>query len=340
VRTLEWGMTRTLITAIASAIPAGSAPAEIVFIPEGRHTITPLTHPQGVTVNVPSAKGEAIAATLQVDLDKRLGENVKPWFDFEHTRKFPASGYPTAFRYEPGVGIMCALDWSSSGRTAVEGRDVGYFSPEFYVDADGIPNGLPDRGPVGGMVTEPAFRDSPRIAASDAASDHDPHLSSTMKLILASLGIDPAAADAESAGARAIEALKSKITAGETSLATITSERNTLMTEIAGLREKVTASETAAKDAAKKRADDLVAAAIGDGRIPALNTAKADKFRERIAAGDTFAEETLAELPKTADGLESPIIKDGEKDPKNKDKKTEGEKPPMERLAAALAENK
>lgn len=259
-------MTRELITALACALPDEGAPAEIVFIPEGSHKLTPKSHPKGISVNVPAEQGEAIAAAFNRDLAKR--GNVKAWFDFEHTRKFPASAYPTAFRYQAGVGVMAAVDWSQSGRTAVEGRDVRYFSPEFYIDKQGIPNGLPDRGPLGGLVTEPAFRDIPAIAASD--SDPMTDLSHT------------------------VTDLKTRLTAAET-------ERD-------ALKAKVAAAEADAKKLAEARADDLVKAAIADGRIAAKDEKIQGFYRRLITAGDADAEEALGNLkPQHAD-LERPII--------------------------------
>lgn len=302
-------MDRTLIFALAAALPTGAAPDEIVFLPEGSHKITPQSHPKGIMVNVPPEKGAEIAASLQRDLDKRLGENVKPWFDFEHTRKFPASGYPKSFRYEPGKGIMCSLEWSQSGRTAVEGRDVAYFSPEVFIGKDGIPNGLPDRGPVGGMVTEPAFRDIPRIAAADAGLDQlDPTETMSQFLILASIGLltqtEAARDDAESLARSRVTAMrkdgddlaetKTKLTAAET-------ERD-------GLKTKLEASDAKVKATADKRADDLVKAAIEDGRIAAKDEEKQKLFREKIAAGDAAFETILGDLPKQHEGLEKPLV--------------------------------
>ncbi|MCW1913729.1 phage protease [Luteolibacter sp. GHJ8] len=287
-------------------IPAGDAPREIVFIPEGKHRITPQSHPKGIEVNVPAERGDEAAANLQASLAERLTKNVGPWTDFEHTRKYPVSSYPQSFRYEAGKGIMMAVDWSGSGRRAVESRDVRFFSPEVYLDKNGFPVGLPDRGPVGGLVTEPAFRDSPPIAASNAADDPtDQQPSATMKLLLASLGIDPAAADAETAGVRALEALKA-------SLATATKSVTDLTTERDGLKTKLTAAETKVKEAAEKRANDLVSAAVADGRIAAKDEEMQKEYRERLTAGDTFAEKILAGLEKKGAGLDKPIIKTGQ----------------------------
>lgn len=152
------------------AQPLDGAPTTIVYIPEGDHVITPTVdgRPGTVTVRVPPARGQEIAAHLQNDLDKRKGQNVRAWFDFDH-QPGPASALPQSFRYEPGKGIVCALEWTRAGKAAIEGRDFSYFSPTFLIDDDGTPSGLPDRGSFGALVNEPAFREIPRIAASDAS---------------------------------------------------------------------------------------------------------------------------------------------------------------------------
>lgn len=50
-----------------------------------------------------------------------------------------------------------------------ESLKYSYFSPEFYLGEDGMPADLPERGPLGALVNEPAFRSIPRIAASDSS---------------------------------------------------------------------------------------------------------------------------------------------------------------------------
>jgi phage I-like protein len=292
----------SLVTAIAfDGGEGGKAPAEIVYLPEGSHKITPLSQKDGVTVHVPAEKGEAIAAALNADLQKRMGDQVKPWTDFEHTRKFPASGYPTAFRYEKGKGIMAAMDWSKSGREAVEGRDVRYFSPEFYVDDNGVPSGIPMRGPLGGLVTEPAFREIGPIAASDAG-EQEPNTNPTMsKLIFAALAISAAAENAETEAVSLIEKMKQENQALKASVADKDKE-------IAALMGEKTRIEAAAADARKERADTLVQAAVADGRILPKDEDKQNKFREKISAGDSFAEEILAQLPKLNGGLDKQVV--------------------------------
>ncbi len=149
-----------LVSAISSRVR--EVPEWIVFIPEGRHWIHPQSHRGGTVVHMPAERGEKIAATFNAALARH---RVGAWIDFEHTRKAPASGYPKEFRYEAGRGLLARIEWSSAGRRALEGGDVGYFSAEFYKDREGVPMGLPESGPIGGLVTEPAFGEIGRIAA-------------------------------------------------------------------------------------------------------------------------------------------------------------------------------
>jgi phage I-like protein len=149
-----------------------TAPNEIVYIPEGEHEIRPEVNgkPGKITVRVPKGKGASIAATLQADLEKRLSDNVRPIIDFDHNRSGAAAAIPSRFRYQEGLGVVLALDWTSSGRQAIEGRDFSYFSPEFLIQDDGTPGGLPAKGAIGALVNNPAFRSMPRIAAHDSSA--------------------------------------------------------------------------------------------------------------------------------------------------------------------------
>lgn len=148
---------------------ATSVPAKIVYIPEGVHTITPTVDgkPKTITVSLPAHRGSEIAAKLNSELERRQSENVRPIIDFDHRHSGPAAGIPKSFSYESGVGLILEVDWSQAGRSAVEGRDYSYFSPEFLLGTDGTPEGIPSRGPVGALVNSPAFRSIPRIAAAD-----------------------------------------------------------------------------------------------------------------------------------------------------------------------------
>jgi hypothetical protein len=147
-----------------------SAPREVVFLPEGAHKIHAATNGKAKhsTVRVSAGRGPAIAARLQQDLARRQSANVRPWLDFEH-KGGAAAALPKAFRYEPGRGVVLEVEWTDAGRRAIEGKDYSYFSPVFFLGDDGEPDGLPEKGAIGALVNEPAFREIPRIAASDVS---------------------------------------------------------------------------------------------------------------------------------------------------------------------------
>lgn len=154
---------------------SSKAPDEIVYLPEGEHTITPFVNGKAkeITVRVPAGEGESIAAALQESLEVRQRANVRPWLDFDH-KAGVAAGLPKRFRYQAGQGIILEVDWTGEGRRAIEGRDFSYFSPAFEISADGKPARVASSGPVGALVNEPAFRELPRVAASHAGSDEPP----------------------------------------------------------------------------------------------------------------------------------------------------------------------
>jgi len=287
-----------LICALDYSLPEKGEFASIVYIPEGVHTITPSVNgkPKNVEVKMEAYMGEKIASMFQRDLEKRLSANVRPVFDFDHNDKGPASALPKSFYYVEGEGLMAELEWTGAGRKAIESKDYSYFSPTFLLGRNGVPAGLPKRGPLGALVNEPAFREIPRIAASDKEAEKT-DTKKMSDLILAALSIEPDTETAEAAAVAAIEALKNDAETAKASLAEITEERDELAAKAA--------------EANKSRAESLVKAAVSEGRIAPKDEDTKAKFVEKIEAGDTFAEEILSKLPKIHAGLEDSIVKTG-----------------------------
>lgn len=299
--------------ALATALPSDHAPNEIVYIPEGEHDITPFVNgsADAVHVSMPPERGDEVAAAFQRDLEARHSGNVRPWIDFEH-KNGASAGNPIKFYYTSGKGLILRIDWSRAGRDAVEGKDFSYFSPSFLLGEDGVPAGLTGRGPVGGLVNEPAFRDIPRIAAADAGEPNSNETNTTMtNTIYAKLGIDPAHADAEQSALQSIEA--------------ITAERDELKKQLE------VAEQNAAADR-KARASQLIEAAVADGRIAPKDEETQSDFREKIEAGDAFAEKFLAKLPRQHVDLDKPIIQGGHTEPHKQPDN------PYDRVEAAFAE--
>jgi len=322
-----------LVTAAALTPPlSADVPDEVVWIPDGKHTITPSVNgkPKQVVITIPEGKGNQIAAKLETDLQRRLSENVLPIIAFDHATTGPKAGTPKSFRYEQGKGILLTVDWSSAGRNAVSGRDFSYFSPAFLIDDNGVPSGIPARGEIGSLVNNPAFREIPRISASDHEDPLNPNTEKMHKLILAALNISDTAADAEGAAVIAVNAMKSEIT-------TVKASVETLKTEKKELADKLEAAEGKIKEAAETRAKDLVEAAVTDGRILPKDDTKKAFYTRLIAAGDSDAETMLKDLPKINKDLSTPIVKAGQDKPATK-KEGDDEPKGLDAVHAAFAE--
>jgi phage I-like protein len=295
-----------LVTALDSALPSEGLSASIVYIPEGVHTIRPTVDgkPQTITVKMEPNQGERIAASFQAQLEKIQAGNVRPFMDFDHSEG-AASALPKRFFYEKGKGLMLEVEWTGKGRQAIEGKDYSYFSPTFYKAEDGTPTGIPERGPLGSLVNSPAFREIPRIAASQAKDPDNPNYQTDMsKLILAALNVNAADANAEDSALAKIDAMKKQKMDLEEKI-------KSMQSEYGKMKDKAEAAEAKVAAANKSRAESLVKAAVADGRIAPKDEDKQAKFIERIEAGDTFAEEVLAELPKAHGDLETPLVTAG-----------------------------
>ena len=293
-----------LITAINAQTAQGSS---IVYIPEGISTITPTVNgkPKTVTVKLDAAKGEDIARKFQTQLERRLQANVRPTFDFDHKDAGPASALPKRFYYEAGQGLMAELEWTGAGKAAIESKDYSYFSPTFLIDESGIPAGIPERGPLGALVNEPAFREIPRIAAKDAASTtKEPAMS---KLIFAALNVNASAEDAESAALTEIEKLKKMKSEVDAKLAEA-------MGKYEAMNKKLDAANAEIQKAKDTEADTLVKAAIADGRIAAKDEDTQSFWKSSLISNREATVKALDALPKKAEGIETPVIKaSGEK---------------------------
>lgn len=306
-------MTRLISAAFRTPLD-GVAPAEFVFIPEGTHEINPSVNgePGEITSVLTPEIGDAVAAKLNDDLKKRNEGDVVAWFDFDH-EKNKASARPKSFRYVKGKGIMVAVDWTESGKRAIEGKDYQYFSPEWLINKDdGTPAGLDEKGPYGGLVNEPAFRSGVKIAAKSNGTSPEPNNPTIMTKVFAKLGIDPAHQDAEHAAVSKIKAMedeldksKAKAEDSEKEVSAKDDAIKAKQDEIDKLQAELDEMKAKAEAQAGEYADKEIEAAVNDGRIAAKDEDTKTEFRTRIAAGDSFALKALKMLPTKFD-LKSP----------------------------------
>lgn len=325
-------MPRIITAAFTSAV-LKNAPGEIVYIPVGSSKInaTVSGKPGEITVNVPTEKGAAIAATLQAALAKRLSSPVRPRLAFDHQRTGPASGHPTSFSFDPARGIILSAGWSNSGRAAIEGGDYGYFSPTFLIDEDGTPSGLPDKGEIGSLVDEPAFRSIGLIAAADADLNTETKTSNTMsKLIFAALAISAAAENAETEAVNAISALKVEAADAKQKLVILEAAN-------AEMKVKVEAAEASVKVANDKRLDSKVEAVFAAGKAAPKDEVTRKALRELVEASEVIFDNHVATLPAKFASLENAIVTGGVPNIINAAEKFKG-KTGNQLLEAALTE--
>lgn len=292
-----------VVTALDFSLPEKGGLASIVYIPEGTHTITPCVNgePMEVMIKMEAASGPEVAKIFQANLDKRLQANVRPFFDFDHQDTGPAAALPKRFYYKNGQGLMAEIEWTGAGRKSIESKDYSYFSPTFLIDDAGKPSGIPARGPLGALVNEPAFRDIPRIAASEAArsekkSTTEKNPSVMSKLIFAALSVSAAHVDAESLAVSKIESMKNE---------------NSKMTEqladaekvVADLKEKMKMAAKEAQEAKESAAENVITTAVADGRIAAKDESNKKFWKDMIVEKGELAIKALDSLPKLNPGI-------------------------------------
>jgi hypothetical protein len=257
-----------------------SEAGSIVFLPEGTHQITASVggKPKALTVTV----DERVLAGFTEDLARRMESNVRPFAGFDH-KPGAASFIPQAFRYEPGVGLILDVDWTSAGRAAIEGRDYSYFSPTFLVSKDGIPTGLMTRGEIGSLVNDPAFEEIPRIAACHQETDPMQHLVE-LGLVEASCAPDQALETAKAALAslresaaqvETVEAANMAKKSAEDELADLKKRNDELEAAYTALKDEMAAKASASADAA-------IEDAIKAGRIAPQDDATKAFWRSSI----------------------------------------------------------
>ncbi len=268
------------ISAAFSAEPFdGKAPDEIVYMPLGRHEISASKNgkPAVVKVFVTRSVAEKFDAQLkQAIADAAEGKASRPFVDFQHEGG-RAAAIPTGFSWNASKGIMLHLDWTASGRAAIEGRDFSYFSPE-WVQSGEEPSSLALPGPVGGLVNTPAFQNLGKIAA---ALTTNPNMDELLQLFK-DLGL----------------------VAGD--VTEITPE------VVAVIREKLTPKpevevEMEAMRAARVQADtDLVTARASIASLTAQLTAKEEAHAAALKAANESVAVKVAEIVKAA-GVQTPV---------------------------------
>lgn len=208
---------RTAVAALSVEVRAGQR--EYLLIPDGEFRAADGSgRPEEVSAWRNNAE---IAARVIARAKSRSARIV---VDYEHqTLKAqergdaaPASGWidRASLRYEPGVGILGAIDWTPRAAQMIAGGEYAYLSPVFLYS--------PESGEVlllqhVALTNDPAL-DLPQVAlrstgefndfSTEDFSKEEPHVNETLKKLLATLGLADATSEADAL--TAVAALKAR----------------------------------------------------------------------------------------------------------------------------------
>ena len=143
-----------------------TAPNDFEYMPAGSHTISCSVNgkPKEITVVCDESTAELFQKSLDaVNAAYDRGEMSRPFIDFDH-EEGEAAAFPKRFFWRDGLRLE--VEWTESGRRAVEERRYNYCSPQFFFDPEtGALQGVAYPGAIGALVNVPAFQCIRKISA-------------------------------------------------------------------------------------------------------------------------------------------------------------------------------
>ena len=293
---------------------------EILFLPTGVHSITPVSggigKPIKVLVNLDAA---AAVEQQRSEIVARTGKRV--YFDFNH-EDGPASFWPTAFSWRNGEGVVAHGEWTASGRKAVEGKDFRAFSPVFHVDdkradparvvcCEGA------RPNMGGLVNDPAFSSLPlwaKNAGIEAGTPPEPPAKPKTggKMTdeeLAALRAKNAELESKIAQLSELVGKNDEDTTSKAQLEAATAEQRATAFEIeAGeLKKKIDEQEKVIRRRNQLDAESCVKAAVKRGAIQPKNIRLINELTAKATVDPSF-KDIIGQMRGNGSTLERPFI--------------------------------
>lgn len=298
---------RTAVAALSVEVRAGQR--EYLLIPDGEFRAA---DGSGRPEEVAAWRNNAeIAARVIARAKSRSARIV---VDYEHqTLKAqergdaaPASGWidRASLRYEPGVGILGAIDWTPRAAQMIAGGEYAYLSPVFLYS--------PESGEVlllqhVALTNDPAL-DLPQVAlrstgefndfSTEDFSKEEPHVNETLKKLLAALGLADTADEAEAMSA--VAALVKKAKAAEDKVAALTAQKPDPAKFVAVETMQALQGQVAALTAqvnGEKVAQTVEAALTAGKLLPAQKDWALDLGKTNLAALTGYLEKTPAIAP-------------------------------------------
>lgn len=304
------------VLAAAQLIPLGDTspghalPDEFVWMPKGTHEITAFAA-DGTPWQGKVLCDEDGFRLVQARLAALLAAGHRVPLDKDH-QDAEATAWVLAFRWDPALGIVVKVEWTSLGEQLLRGKVYHSFSPAFFINKKtGRVTSFPGGGhAAGGLVNAPAFGTAmPSLIAARlaGASNHKPASGGTpdtqkamnrelLVKILAALAVTHAAdATDEQLVALATKHIDRLPEAGEEGKAL-----KAQLAELQTLGRKANDELVAlrAKDQARRKADakKAVDAAVARGAIAPKDEAIQAKWRGMIEENPDHAE-LLASMP-------------------------------------------
>ena len=295
---------RTAVAALSVEVRAGQR--EYLLIPDGEFRAADGSgRPEEVSAWRNNAE---IAARVIARAKSRSARIV---VDYEHqTLKAqergdaaPASGWidRASLRYEPGAGILGAIDWTPRAAQMIAGGEYAYLSPVFLYS--------PESGEVlllqhVALTNDPAL-DLPQVAlrstgefndfSTEDFSKEEPHVNETLKKLLATLGLADTADEAEAMSA--VAALVKKAKDAEDKVAALTAQKPDPAKFVAVETMQALQGQVAALTAqvnGEKVAQTVEAALTAGKLLPAQKEWALDLGKTNLAALTSYLEKTPA----------------------------------------------
>src|SRR5215813_951732 len=148
---------------------------EMLFMPEGRHDIMPFSGGVGKPIKI--LVDHNAAQEIEQQRSELAAKGKPVYFDFDHKDE-GASFWAKEFVWKDGQGIIAKGDWTTRGKSSVEGKEYRYFSPVFYVDnKHGDPALIQcrteARANMGALINDPAFHEISPLWAKSAGDNGD-----------------------------------------------------------------------------------------------------------------------------------------------------------------------
>jgi phage I-like protein len=146
----------TSVVIAADSAKDAPLPTSIVWMPKGDHEISAGTLHGGSWTGLVRCD-ELGASVVKASYERVIARGLRVWLDCCHDDG-EAAAWVRGFAWDPALGIVASVEWTSLGEKMLREKRLYSFSPTFWVDWEsGRVAGLVEGHAAGGLVNAPAF---------------------------------------------------------------------------------------------------------------------------------------------------------------------------------------